>query len=437
MYAISPGRSRRFPARASSGIALALGALALAALLLVRDPGPAAAQRPAPSRIAGTVQNGTGGGVVPAGFEVALLRVSGGQILDVQTKRLDELDTFEFTDLDASDAVRYRLSWEYAGVTQTIRIEEEIAPANLPLWIYETTGSPGDVLVSYQETILASVHGRSRLLGVLEQAIILNAGDRTFIPDISTPGADSGLLEFSLPRDAEDLIVDSTLPQGSMMELDAGFVLLNPVPPGEHRVVYSYLTSYGGSAIDFDKALPFGADELLVLVPADIGVARGDGFEARDDVLLGETTYRAIAGGGYARGARAAFTVEGLPEPSFFQDAGDFVGDNSVVTVGVLGVTAALMIGMVAYLLSARRRRSAAPAPATPAERGRLLDEIAALDDRHDAGQISDDEHRRQRERLTERAVAGTDPPGEAGAPAADDGPEDSGRGRDEGGSGG
>ncbi|MFP6594814.1 MAG: hypothetical protein VB860_07570, partial [Dehalococcoidia bacterium] len=242
---------------------------AVIGLFTSADSNSALAQRPTPDRVAGAVSNGTAGADVPEGFEITLLGFRDGGFVDQQIATVGPDDPlFEFTNLMKDEDIEYRLAWEYGGVTDSIFLVDEVAPQNLPIVIYETTDSLENIRVGAHATIIPTVVGSDRLMGVLDLVTLRNDGDRTFVPDPSNPNFTGlNMLRFSLPRGYEELAVDSVLPQGQLLEIPTGFAMTNPIPPGEHEILYSYAINYSGTALEFTRTLAFGVDELRVLIP--------------------------------------------------------------------------------------------------------------------------------------------------------------------------
>ncbi|MCH7906264.1 MAG: hypothetical protein IIB26_02435 [Chloroflexi bacterium] len=370
--------------------------------------GDALAQRPTPERVAGAVSNGTDGAEIPEGFEISLLATRDGAIIEQRSVRVGPDDPlFEFTDLLQDEDVLYRLAWEYEGVTDMIFMEDEVAPVNLPIVIYEITDSLDNIRITAHATIIPTVVGSDRLMGVLDLVTLRNDGDRTFVPDPTNPNFTGlNMIRFSLPEGYEDLAVDSVLPQGQMLEIPTGFAMTNPVPPGQHEILYSYAINYTGDSLEFTRTLAFGADELRVLMPPDLGTVVGEGLARTRTTDLGDTTYAEFAGSGYAPGFKMNFAIKNLPQPGLFKRMNEAIPGGDAVVFGLPLLIAAAMAGLVVYVLVTSRRRRLALA-VSPAERMEILQEIVELDERLEAGQIDAEEHGTRRDALTARALAG------------------------------
>jgi hypothetical protein len=121
--------------------------------------------------------------------------------------------------------------------------------------------------------------------------------------------------------------------------------------------------------------------------------------------VIGESVYRVLRGSGYERGSAVSLSLSGLPkEPN---------GDRSrLLVVGLPAGAAALMIALAGFAVYRRRRRRAGPTTAGAASRREFVAAIAALDERHEAGDVGEAEYRRLREGLISQALVEVPGPG-------------------------
>ncbi|HIK98195.1 MAG TPA: hypothetical protein EYG13_01460 [Dehalococcoidia bacterium] len=391
---------------------LAIAALfTVIALFTSADSNDVLAQPPTPDRVAGAVNNGTAGAEIPEGFQISLLGFRDGGFVDQQIETVGPDDPlFEFTNLMKDEDIQYRLAWEYGGVTDQIFLVDEAAPQNLPIVIYETTDSLENIRVGAHATIIPTVVGSDRLMGVLDLVTIRNDGDRTFVPDPSNPNFTGlNMVRFSLPRGYEELAVDSVLPQGQLLEIDTGFAMTNPIPPGEHEILYSYAINYSGTKLEFTRTLAFGVDELRVLIPPELGNVIAEGMEPTKTTELGETVYKEYSGTGYEPGFKMNFAIVDMPQPGLFKRLNESIPGGNAVMFGSVIVVVVVMMGLVVYVLVTSRRRGLMLS-VSPSERMEILQQIVELDERLEMGDIDPDEHQASRDALTVRALAGMAP---------------------------
>ena len=98
---------------------------------------------------------------------------------------------------------------------------------------------------------------------MLEAARLRNASDRTFRADVLIDGPMS-MVRFSLPDGAADLDVEASLPGGHVLQVDRGFALTMPVPPGEHDILFVYRVPYESSTKQYTPNFPMGTDSYRV-----------------------------------------------------------------------------------------------------------------------------------------------------------------------------
>ncbi len=400
----TPATSRRTTS------AVALGFAVVATLLVLSRPATAqeiTIDLTPPERIAGHVIQSTVGAAFPDGVEVRLMVVDAAEnLLEEQTQAVAADGAFEFDEYPRDDGTRYRLQVQYGNLLRTVNVEDSLTPDDIGLRIYETTNSLDSLSVGTHAIIVPRVDGRSRLMGVLELVELVNDGDRTFVPDLTTSGTGMpDLVRFALPPGYQELSIESDLPTGSVIEIDRGFALSNAVPPGEFSLLFSYAVEYGGDSITFDRTLPLGARELRLLVPPSLGDVSGDGLAIADETQLGETQYRVLRGDGYEVGASLEIRFTGLPQPSFVESVADFVGRSALTTIGIPALAALAMAALLAYVFLFRSRQQSAAAALQGAERQAVVDEIAALDERYEGGEFEDEEYDRLRALLVDRIL--------------------------------
>lgn len=378
-----------------------LAALALLALLAA----PAAAQE-ADGVIAVEVTNGTAGGAVPAGARAALLAFRSGEIVGRHEGQVDSEGRLRFAGLDTSPDLTYGLAVQYQGVPYVYPTSlsfKDDPPAPVELTVYETTTDAS--ALRFERAGMLVAEGPDQIT-VLEMGAVLNGGDRAVVPGPDRPYT----VRFGLPPGATELTPQRGFTPAEVASLGDGFAISRAIPPGRTEYAFSYLVPAPGGVAALGKALYLPADSLALYVP-DRGQA---GPRAASPQLapagsadLGGQRYLVQSASNVPAGQQLAITVSGLA--SDFRrtptDPGVFVG---------LTVFVALLGSLV--ILSVLRGRSP-PAPAAAArgqgpgpsglegERRALLEQLAELDDRYQAGGLAENEYRAEREPLKARLV--------------------------------
>jgi len=189
------------------------------------------------------------------------------------------------------------------------------------------------------------------------------------------------------------------------LAMEGGQLLdLQPVPPGTHQVAVQYTLFVAEEGSDFEITLPYPTAEVSLLV--------GPGLESTrvESAQMAELEPQQISG----RGVYASWRSDVLaPGDALRFRLGPERPALSVEAWALLGLAAALFAGAAASLWGSRRLPD-------PEARGRLIAEIAALDDAHAAGGIADNDYYARRSeaigrllRIEPRPDARQDAPGE------------------------
>jgi len=379
---------------------------ALAALLcLMLTVGAASAQSPG-VQLSGHLVNGTAGGAPPAGLTLALHAFAGGQASTPITTISDAEGTFVFDGVPV-EVDGYLVTVTYQGVPYSVEVLPSSPSTGLVMSVYETTNSLDDISLSSTSILIVGADKNTRKIAVMELAQVVNTGDRTFVPDQANGGM--GFLRFPLPNGATDLEVQAELPQGQAIQVDKGFGVTTPVPPGGYGVAYSYSVSYTGDSYELPRTFLMGAKQFRALVPEHLGKVTGTGVEMTGETAVGGMSFWMMQAANIPAGGFISFRIKGLPQPSLWETTMRLVGGNAVILVapGVL----LMGLGALAAFVLLRRRRAPSPVLAveTPLDRDGLLEAVADLDNAHDAGEVPEGEYEQRRAALMAQLLRATD----------------------------
>ena len=355
-------------------------------LLLVVAGGTAAAQDGSTITVEGTVLDGTAGGHVAPGLPVFLVS-SAGPEYELQAVT-DEDGKFSFDSPPPPSGERLGVSIQYQGAVYGA-IVQVVQGLTLPMTIRVYDSSDDEMLLeaSSASLLFARADKATQTLWALEIVKLVNDSDRTYVPG---PGP-MQLLRFGLPPEADDLTVDTGLIGADVLQVDRGFAITAPVPPGEHEVMYAYSIPYDGTEMEFTKSLPYGADGLRILVPEEVGGLSGPGEVER--VTIGDRPYRLLTGSDLPRGAKVPFQLVSLPQASLGDRALQGVRWVRLEYAAVVGL-GLVMAALIAFALVSR-------SPRESVERVRLVRVIASLDAAFEAGELGRSEYERARGALT------------------------------------
>ena len=289
---------------------LATGLLAWCAFAGWPWAAPTAQAQAPPITVEGQIANGTAGADDIEGLTVVFHQHLGAVQDDLEAVS-DAEGRFLFEGISFDPEIAYGVSVTYIGVLYGVDLDlSGGSPPFVLLTVYEPADSPEILSVSSASVLFLEPEEPGRGVSTLEITRIVNSSDRSFVP--GTQPMD--LLRFGLPPGAQDLQVETALPEADYVQVDRGFAILSSVPPGEHEVMFTYRFPYTGTGATFTKSLPFGAESLRALAP--LGVVELSSAELGNPrrTTVGETSYQLLEASGLPRGATVTLTLGGLPE---------------------------------------------------------------------------------------------------------------------------
>lgn len=361
------------------------------------------------SEIKGVVVNGTEGGVVPADFTVKLFSVDeeANQIIEQVTTTVGADGTFSFGNLISGPGVTFRVVADAGDYTPSVDLSGVEDWTNVRLTIYDQTTSLEDITVSSYVMMIPTIDARSRQAGILTVINVNNNGDRVWVPDLGDPtltGFD--LLRFNLPDGYSDLSVESELPSGNILETDTGFAMTNPIAPGGAAILISYIIEYEGDGFDFTLKLPYGADQIRVLLPDGGGSIAAEGFGSVESVVVANDVYNSVEGVDYAAGGEIVISFAGMPQPTPLQTLTDFFQGRTYVFV-IIWVVGIALLGILGYAMYSSRKNAGLSSQDDDemASRADIVVEIAALDEEFEEGKIEENAYNDRRDELKRLAL--------------------------------
>ena len=370
------------------------GAVALA--LLVSTWTTAYAQDGS-SDISGQVVNGTTGVETVDGVTLTLHVFHQGELAETRTVAPGADGRFVFKEVAHQGEPLYVLIATYHDIPYSVELRPDSALGDVHLAVYEPTGSLDALAAASDSLFILGADSGSRTLSALEVIEVVNDADRTFLPDLAI-GEAMAFLRFPLPPGAFNLQVESELPQGQVLQIDRGFALTTPVPPGEHGIAFTYTIPYSGRELELSRSFPHGAGVFRLFVTEDLGSVIADGLDGLGSMPIGNTVYQGFVAGELGRGERVEVTLAGLPEPSVWQRLREGTSLGSWGTASIpLAFALALSLLLIIALLRGRR---AEPAGSIPQDRLTMMRALADLDGRFQQGEVEEEEYRARRQDL-------------------------------------
>ena len=363
---------------------------------------PAYAQETGDTRVVdGQVVNGTSDGGSASGLTVTLHMVSfTGR--ESRVTATDSEGRFRFDGVAFDSDTLYGVSLAYQGVVYSADLDLSAgSPPPVLLSVYDSTDAVTSLEVSSASVWYAEVDRASRSLAVLEIVNIGNNTDRTYVPGPEP----MKLLRFGLPLGASDLTVDTTLVGADVIQVDRGFALTSPVPPGAHEVAFSYVFPYTGDGADLTRSYPYGAGSLRVIASPQVASVSSRDLDGPETVTIGGSTYQLMTATDIPRGHRISLELRGLSQPSFGERARHALSGFRLEYAAPAGlvILMAVLIGFGIWRGGDAHpaRSDRPPGGDTPdVRRQRLFQEIAELQASFEKGAVGEEEYVRLRQKL-------------------------------------
>ena len=409
------------------GRAVSGGLLGLALLLLLGLPQPSVYAQDM-TTVQGVISNGTPGAEIPVDLTVTLDVYRLGERIESTNTVSDASGNFSFEGVPGGFGIGYILSAQYAGGFYFFEKDFPLPPEPVELLVYESASDGEAVRVKVHTLVVNGADADTGLMNVLALVGLENSGDHTFVPDAPQAGMMS-FLRFSLPPLAGEVDVQSNLRGGSVIQIDLGFAMTTPIPPGSYEIAYTYQAAYEGGKLSYTQSFPFGADTFRVLLLSGLGSVSGDGLEETEPATLGDQDYIQLEAKDMDVGARVDLEFSGLPQPPLWKRWQKSASQEGFVQIAIPSAFGVALLSLLGYALLQRREPAVAVAGALgdPAQRSALVEAMARLDDSFQRRELEEGEYLQQRRALKDQALRGIGNPGEkdmASGPQTEEGKE-------------
>lgn len=371
---------------------------------------PALAQDDSPptdpvGEVRGTVINRNSGQVVTESLEV-MLHILDQDFVDqgMEHGKSQPDGMFVFPNIPFNANMQFAVMAMYEGVTyfsETMPADMNSMQVNIEMPVYETTTDLSAVQIDQLHVLFEfSTDG----LETKELYIVSNTGERT-VKDVYDLGKSKfAVLKFPLPEDA-DYIFFKPDDQDRFVKLNGAFADTYPILPGNQpaQVMTSYLVPYSGERVYSYTALVNTA-RINFLLPDRAGISlKGAGLTGPTSTTLQDgTSYRVYSYSNLQAGQRLSVTLSGITNSASSNN-----NTNNLIAAGIafLGFT---VIGFGIWWWRRPEETQFEEDEITTQGNESSLDdliaEIARLDEAHEQGRLSSEEHQHQRQALMQRA---------------------------------
>ena len=322
-------------------------------------------------------------------YEIKLMATqnSSSDLVDIEI--IDTVKDFKFKKVIIDEAFTYFIMITHQDIPTIVFIEEIDDPDNIIVTVFDRVFTPKDIDVIDYSIMIPHISPVS-VLGLIS---FTNNSKSTYFADLTDPNTSGlNLLRFSLPENFENLSVDSDLPPGNVMQIPTGFALSNPVPPGEHQILYSYSMPRNTGSIKYNIRLPFGSEKFKMLVPEKSKIETEYDL-LKDSTLVDDKTYEILQGQNIEKGEVIVIDLIDITKPGTWKKITFFIEKNSVpFFVGSATGLVLILILIISFLRTNNKKVK------LNQNQNIYIDKIIELDKRFEKNEINEEEYKILRE---------------------------------------
>lgn len=347
------------------------------------------------------------GGELPENLEVVLRAFDG--MTEVFSNSLslpaDGVVVFENVELPAQRVVFATITYDSALYGSDIaQVTAGTEVVNLQIVYYEPTTDTSLLSADRLHVFFDFLPGD--MLQVYMLYIFTNDSSQVVVPD-----GDQPTLTFALPQGATDLRVQESM-QLVYVEVPEGFGVTSIYPSSEpYQVMYSFSYPYQRDKAEIELPIAMDTSASILMVPEEGVRIRSEQLQESGVRDMQGVTYSTFNSGRLQAGESLLFSISGQPKggTDLITAGGEEGHLGLVIGLGVFGLA---LIGVGIYLW--RRNQLVTPdydeleddpleSLELSSDPGILMDEIIALDDLYQAGELEDEQYRQRREALKAR----------------------------------
>ena len=343
-------------------------------------------------KLSGQIINGTkSDNDVTYKIKLMATQNSSSELVDIEI--IETFKNFEFNKVIIDEAFTYFLMITHQDIPTIVFIEDIDDPKDITVTVYDRVFTPKNIDVIDYSIMIPHISPESDIISVLGLISFTNNSNSTYFADLTDPNTSGlNLLRFSLPENFENLSVDSDLPPGNVMQIPTGFALSNPVPPGQHQILYSYSMPRNTGSIKYNIRLPFGSEKFKMLVPEKSKIET-DYNLLKESTLVDDKTYEILQGQDIEKGEVIVIDLINITKPGAWKKITFFVEKNSVpFFVGSATGLILIFILIFSFLRSNNKKIK------LNQNQNIFIDKIIDLDLRFEKNEINEEEYKILRE---------------------------------------
>ncbi len=349
------------------------------------------------------VNDHTGGALLDLALEVSLEAYDNFKQVFEETLTLPSTGIIGFNEVPFLEGRVYFASIAYGGAVYRSEITE-FAPDGselaLHVHIFDTTADDSELYIDRIHVLVE--FSEPDLLQIVEIIIFSNNGEATVVAE----SPDQPTVSFPLPEGAAAIEFEDGILGQRYLKTQDGFGDTVSIPPGSgvYQVLVSYTLPYQGNKLDFAQTINYPVGAVVVMTPVNQLKVKGNSLEDIGVQYITNSAFQVYAGGGLSRGEELQFRLSANPESALVQDE-----SSSVQFQGYLIGLAALGVAMIlaGSWLFLRNRRSSGEKYELEGDqkeaeenRNQILDQIIALENLFDSGEITEKPFLKKRQEL-------------------------------------
>jgi mono/diheme cytochrome c family protein len=349
-------------------------------------------EQTAGSVVTGTVVNGSGT-AIPEGLEVSLQGYSNFEMAVDLTAPVAADGRFVFEDVSIEAENVYVVVVEYLDMFYPSNFyvaeggEEDV---NFEVEIFDTTTDTSDLIVNRVHVFFEWV--AAELVQVVHLVTISNLGNET----VYSPGEIEPVVNFSLPEGAANLVFETGMIGDPYIGTEEGFGDPRPIIPGEsaYEVLFAYEMAYE-RGLTWTLPIDLPTEFVAVFVEGDKVKLESDQLTQEPNQMMQDGVYQTMVGEALSAGDKITLEISGKVSTDQADSAGGEDTNLFVIIAGVLGLGLAAF-GAWQYFHPAQIDDELLD----DVDADALMDEIIALDEAFEAGEVEEAEYRAEREEL-------------------------------------
>ena len=253
----------------------------------------------------------------PKDIEILLSRSILGQgVIDKFTTITNQKGEFEFQEIVFTNNSIYTLLVMYNGLIHMKTLDlSEANQIQTTLRIPETSSDDSILTIPLISILILGNNETKTELKFLEIIKIKNNSNYTYVPGAKAMER----LRFSLPKQYQNLNVDSSLINAQVIKVDSGFALNAYVHPGEHDIMYGYTLKYENETIHLKKNFWYYTTKIRILVPENLSINLDNNVFITETAEIGQKKYQVLTFENFEKASSLEMHLNGLPTPSIYE----------------------------------------------------------------------------------------------------------------------